>query len=53
VDGTNPGLDPVTRTDFVRRVGRQLSDMARKGKVERIGKRRVLRWELAAEDSVA
>jgi hypothetical protein len=45
--GLDPDHDPVTRTDFVRRVGLQLNDMARKGKVERIGKGRALRWILA------
>src|SRR6266852_4785950 len=46
--GLDPNNDPVTRTDFVRRVGLQLNDMARKGKVERIGKGRALRWRLAS-----
>jgi hypothetical protein len=36
------GHDPVTRTDFVRRVGLQLNDMQRKRKVERVGKGRAL-----------
>lgn len=45
--GLDPDADPVTRTDFVRRVSLQLADMARKGKVERIGKARALRWRLA------
>jgi hypothetical protein len=45
--GLDPENDPATRTDFVRRVGLQLNDMARKGKVERIGKGRALRWILA------
>jgi hypothetical protein len=31
----------------VRRVGLQLNDMTRKGKVERIGKGRALRWKLS------
>lgn len=44
--GLDPDHDPVTRTDFVRRVGLQLADMARKGKVERIGKGSALRWRL-------
>jgi hypothetical protein len=48
--GLDPDTDPVTRTDFVRRVGLQLNDMARKGKVERIGKARALRWRLASAD---
>jgi hypothetical protein len=45
--GLDPDNDPATRTDFVRRVGLQLNDMARKGKVARIGKGRALRWRLA------
>jgi hypothetical protein len=44
----DPMNDPVTRTDFVRRVGLQLNDMARKRKVERIGKGRALRWRLTS-----
>jgi hypothetical protein len=35
-----------TRTDFVRRVGLALSDMQRKGKVEKIGRGRGMRWSL-------
>jgi len=46
--GLDPDSDPDTRTDFVRRVGLQLADMARKGKVERIGKGSALRWKLAS-----
>jgi hypothetical protein len=42
-----PENDPVTRTDFVRRVSLQLNGMARKDKVERIGKGRALRWRLS------
>jgi hypothetical protein len=45
--GLDPDNDPVTRTDFVRRVGLQLNDVARKGKVERVGRGRALRWRLA------
>lgn len=44
--GLDPDRDQPTRTDFVRRVSMQLTDMARKGKVERIGKGRALRWKL-------
>lgn len=44
--GLHPDNDPETRTDFVRRVGLQLNDMARKGKVARSGKGRMLRWQL-------
>jgi hypothetical protein len=39
--------DPA-HTDFVRRVSLQLNDMVRKGKVEKIGRGRATRWELAA-----
>ena len=45
--GFDPQSDPSTRTDFVRRVTIQLADMARKGKVARIGKGRALRWKLS------
>jgi hypothetical protein len=45
--GLHPDNDPDTRTDFVRRVGLQLNDMQRKGKVQRIGKGRALRWLLS------
>lgn len=48
--GLDPDADPVTRTDFVRRVTLQLNDMFRKGKVEKIGRGRVLRWGLACID---
>jgi hypothetical protein len=48
--GLNPEHDPATRTDFVRRVGLQLNDLARKGQVERTGKGRALRWRLARDD---
>jgi hypothetical protein len=47
--GLDPENDPVTRTDFVRRVGLQLNDLARKGHVERSGKGRALRWRLMRE----
>jgi len=43
----DPDNDPVTRTDFVRRVTLQLNDLARKGKVEKIGRGRAMRWKLA------
>jgi hypothetical protein len=45
----DPDNDPVTRTDFVRRVTLQLNDLCRKGKVEKIGRWRALRWKLARE----
>jgi hypothetical protein len=34
--GLDPESDPVTRTDFVRRITLQLNDMVRKGKIEKI-----------------
>jgi hypothetical protein len=45
--GLDPDNDPVTRTDFVRRVTLQLNDMYRKGKAEKIGRGRAMRWKLA------
>jgi hypothetical protein len=45
--GLDPENDPVTRTDFVRRVTLQLNDMYRKGKAEKIGRGRTMRWKLA------
>jgi hypothetical protein len=42
----DPETDPGTRTDFVRRVTLQLNDMVRKGKVEKIGRGRAMRWQL-------
>jgi hypothetical protein len=44
--GLDPDNDPVTRTDFVRRVTQQLNDLVRKGKVEKIGRGRAVRWKL-------
>jgi hypothetical protein len=44
--GLDPDTDPVTRTDFVRRVGLQLNALQRDGKIERIGKGKTLRWRL-------
>jgi hypothetical protein len=41
----DPSNDPVT-TDFVRRVTLQLNDMVRKGKVEKVGRGRAVRWKL-------
>jgi hypothetical protein len=46
--GLDPDNDPVTRTDFVRRVTLQLNDLVRKGKVEKIGRGRAMRWKLKA-----
>jgi len=45
--GLDPDNDKPTRTDFVRRVGLTLGDMHRKGKVEKIGRGRAMRWKLA------
>jgi hypothetical protein len=45
--GLDPENDSVTRTDFVRRVTLQLNDMVRKGKVEKIGRGRAMKWKLA------
>jgi hypothetical protein len=45
--GLDPDTDPVTRTDFVRRVTLQLNDMVRKAKVEKIGRGRAMRWKRA------
>jgi hypothetical protein len=42
--GLDPDNDPVTRADFVRRVTLQLNDMYRKGKVEKVGRGRAMRW---------
>lgn len=47
--GLDPESDPVTRTDFVRRVTLQLNDLCRKGKVEKVGKGRTMRWRLASD----
>jgi hypothetical protein len=48
-EGLDPGSDPTTRTDFIRRVGLQLNDLQRKGKIERIEKGSSLRWRLTSE----
>ena len=45
----DPDNDPVTRTDFVRRVTLQLNDLCRKGKVEKIGRGRAMRWRLVRQ----
>jgi hypothetical protein len=44
--GLDPERDPVTRTDFVRRVTLQLNTLERKHKVEKIGRGRAMRWGL-------
>lgn len=48
--GLDPATDPLTRTDFVRRVGLQLNALQRDGKVERTGKAKTLRWGLSTEN---
>jgi hypothetical protein len=45
--GLDPDNDKPTRTDFVRRASLALGDMHRKGKVERMGRGRALRWRLS------
>lgn len=45
--GLDPENDRVTRTDFVWRVTLQLNDMVRKGKIEKTGRGRAMRWILA------
>lgn len=45
--GLDPETDRVTRTDFVRRVTLQLNDLARKGKAEKLGRGRAMRWRMA------
>jgi hypothetical protein len=42
--GLDPDNDKPTRTDFVRPVSLALGDMQRKGKVEKIGRGRAMRW---------
>jgi hypothetical protein len=44
--GLDPDNDKPTRTDFVRRVALALGDMERKGKAEKIGRGRAMRWKL-------
>jgi hypothetical protein len=44
--GLDPESDPMTRTDFVRRVTLQLNDMFRKGKIEKIARGRAMRWKM-------
>jgi aldehyde dehydrogenase family protein len=46
--GLDPDNDPVTRTDFVRRVTLQLNDMVRKGNAEKIRRGRAMRWRWPA-----
>jgi hypothetical protein len=48
--GLDSENDKATRTDFVRRVSLALGDMQRKGKAERIGRGRGMRWKLKAQD---
>ena len=47
--GLDPENDKPTRTDFVRRVALALGDMHRKGKVEKIGRGRAMRWKLVGK----
>lgn len=44
--GLDPDNDIETRRDFVRRVGLQLGEMHRKGKLKRLGRGKSLRWQL-------
>lgn len=44
--GLDPDSGPAMRSDFVRRVGLQLGEMHRKGKLERLGNGSNLRWRL-------
>jgi hypothetical protein len=43
--GLDPENDKLTRTDFVRRLSLALGDMCRKGKIERVGRGKPLRWK--------
>lgn len=45
--GLDPDNDQETRNDFVRRVALQLGEMHRKGKLERLGRGKALRWRLS------
>jgi hypothetical protein len=47
--GLDPENDEPTRTDFVRRVSLALGDMQRKGKAEKIGRGRAMRWKLKSD----
>jgi hypothetical protein len=44
--GLDPDNDPVTRTDFVRRVTLQLNDLVRKERVDKVGRGRAIRWKI-------
>jgi len=44
----HPETDPVTRTDFVRRVGLQLNALQPDGKVKRTGTGSTLKWQLGS-----
>jgi hypothetical protein len=48
--GLDPENDPVTRTDFGRRVTLQMNDLCRKGKVEKIGRGPGMRRKLAGRN---
>ena len=43
--GLDPDNDKPTRTEFVRRVVLALGSIHRKGKVEKIGRGRAMRWK--------
>jgi hypothetical protein len=43
----DPDTDRLTRIDFVRRITLQLNDMFRKGKIEKMGRGRAMRWKIA------
>jgi len=45
-EGLDPENDKPTRTDFAGRVALALGDMQCKGKVEKIGRGRAMRWQL-------
>jgi hypothetical protein len=47
--GFDPDTNPVTRTDFARRVTLRLNYIVRKGKVEKVGRGRAMRWKLSNE----
>jgi hypothetical protein len=49
-EGLNPNSDRATRTDFVRRVSLQLDTLERKGKLEKIGRGRAMRWRLRSSN---
>jgi hypothetical protein len=50
---TEKGLDPEsdlpTRHDFIKRVARMLSDMHKRGKIERLGRGKSIQWRLVPQ----